>query len=168
MKSSPCLFVTDIILRITFYIIMTETHQHCLLLERTSKERVKGIVKLTAPHFSHSSHCEVSNTRCLTVQHARIPLQVKYCLQHLILGVKFTKSLNKSCHSPSFGSTKLMCLKVSGAAGITWVGHVLRAHFCVMLYLHEPMFRFSSNITFELRSGCLTLKWRHYATPKRR
>ena len=112
-------------------------------------------MKLTAPYFSHSSHCEVSNTRCLPVQHARIPLQVKYCLQHLTLRAKFTKSLNKSCRSPSFGSIKLMCLKGSGAADITWVGHILRAHFCVMLYLHESMYRFSSNITFGTPLGLL-------------
>jgi len=128
----------------------TEFHSTKLWLKHAStafyynvfrNERVKGIVKLTASHFSHSSHCEVPNTRCLPVQHARIPLQVKYCLQHLTLRAKFTKSLNKSCHSLSFGSIKLMCLKVSGAA-LEWVIYYARIFASCCIYMSQcPDFR---------------------------
>ena len=90
---------------------------------------------LTAPYFFHSSHCEVSNTWCLPVQHIRIPLQVKWCLQHLTPRAKFTKSLNKSCHSLSFGSIKLMCFKSLGCRR-----HNLSGPYTTRAFLRHAVF----------------------------
>ena len=59
------LSVIDIILRITWNSILQNYDWNTpalLLLERTSKWKREEDSEATAPHLSHSSHCEVSNS----------------------------------------------------------------------------------------------------------
>lgn len=67
--------------------------------------RVQSNRLLRKGHLTIPKPC--ADTRCLPVRHARIPLQVTYCLQHLTVLVNFSKYLEVLLHSG--GRQSYMC-----------------------------------------------------------
>jgi len=61
-------------------------------------ESVGDTVELTTPYFSSSFQCKVSDMRCLTVQNARMSLQLTYCSPNRTVCAKFINSLNTESH----------------------------------------------------------------------
>jgi len=73
-------------------------------------EKARGKVGLTALYFSHPSFCKVSNIWCLSVQNARILLQLEYHSLNVTVHVKFTKQL-RSLSLSWWNSMSQMCMK---------------------------------------------------------
>jgi hypothetical protein len=77
---------------VTLWLKYTCTHYY---QNKLGTEKVKGTVEFTTTYFSHSSHYKVSNIRCLSMQYAPIPLQLKYSLINLTKHAMFTRILKK-------------------------------------------------------------------------
>lgn len=52
---------------------------------------VGGVVKLTTPYFSHSSHYRVSSIQCFPMQHTQILLQYAMLTKLKHVHIKFNK-----------------------------------------------------------------------------
>lgn len=84
------------------------------------------MLEIATPYFSLSSRCEIPNicVQCSPMQHARIPLQLAYCLLNLTMRARFNKSLNLVLRS-SKGAYPKCVRKLPQTTDLSYAGRVL-------------------------------------------
>jgi hypothetical protein len=92
---------------------------------------VGGVVKLTTPYFSHSSHYRVSSIQCFPMQHTQILLQYAMLTKLNHVHIKFNKSLKVVLCSDT---RQWIFLKITWAGNINSAGHMCPVGCLSLLY----------------------------------